>query len=257
MAETNNGFMLFGGQRRLLARMDDTQKAALLDALYAFNDGEDVRPEDPLVDMAFMVIADAVRRCWERKEIFRENGSRGGRARRARSSEGPEGTDGNGEAGDGGSGAGAGPDKQGGAEVNAAEAEGSAMEAGAGGAKLRVPGKVKAMASPRSPRGAGGGYAADFEGFWSAYPRKVGKDAAWRAWKNRQREKSLPELPELLQALERARGCAQWQREGGQYIPHPATWLGQGRWMDEPPATEGVLDGKLLRRWNEEYGEGA
>ncbi len=111
MAETNNGFMLFGGQRRLLARMDDTQKAALLDALYAFNDGEDVRPEDPLVDMAFMVIADAVRRCWERKEIFRENGSRGGRARRARSSEGPEGTDGNGEAGDGGSGAGAGPDK--------------------------------------------------------------------------------------------------------------------------------------------------
>ena len=85
----------------------------------------------------------------------------------------------------------------------------------------------------------------------------MGKDAAWRAWKNRQREKSLPELPELLQALERARGCAQWQREGGQYVPHPATWLGQGRWMDEPPATEGVLDGKLLRRWNEEYGEGA
>ncbi len=61
MAEGNNGFMLFGGQRRLLARLDDAQKAALLDALYACNDGEEVRLEDPLADMAFMVIADAVK----------------------------------------------------------------------------------------------------------------------------------------------------------------------------------------------------
>jgi hypothetical protein len=26
---------------------------------------------------------------------------------------------------------------------------------------------------------------------------------------------------------------AQWQKDNGQYIPNPATWLNQGRWDDE------------------------
>jgi hypothetical protein len=25
-----------------------------------------------------------------------------------------------------------------------------------------------------------------------------------------------------------------WLREAGRFIPHPSTWLSQGRWQDEP-----------------------
>lgn len=63
------------------------------------------------------------------------------------------------------------------------------------------------------------------------YPRKVGKDAAWRVWMRKKHE--LPLANELAAILARQCHCEQWQRDGGQYIPHPATWLNQGRWQDE------------------------
>ena len=76
-------------------------------------------------------------------------------------------------------------------------------------------------------------YPSDFEAFWTSYPRKQGKDAALRAWKTKKRERRLPELPVLLAAIEAAKYTEQWQRDGGQYIPQPATWINQGRWLDE------------------------
>ncbi len=69
---------------------------------------------------------------------------------------------------------------------------------------------------------------ADFDAFWSAYPRKVGKAAARRAF-----EKADAPLDVLLSAVERQSRGDQWTRDGGQYIPNPATWLNQGRWEDE------------------------
>ena len=85
-------------------------------------------------------------------------------------------------------------------------------------------------------------YTQEFEVFWQRYPKKAGKDAAFRAWKSKKREGHLPAMPVLLDAIDNAMRTDQWQRDGGQYIPHPATWLNQGRWMDEqggdipPPA---------------------
>ena len=72
----------------------------------------------------------------------------------------------------------------------------------------------------RSARGQS--VSGDFERFWQAYPRKVAKQAARRA------------LARVLQALEQQKTETQWQRENGRYIPHPVTWLNQGRWEDEP-----------------------
>lgn len=71
-----------------------------------------------------------------------------------------------------------------------------------------------------------------FERFWVAYPRKTGKDAALRAFRKRHPTRGL--LEQILTALEAHKESAQWQRDGGQYIPNPATWLNQGRWQDEP-----------------------
>lgn len=76
---------------------------------------------------------------------------------------------------------------------------------------------------PDAPRG--------FEKFWSAYPRKVGKDDARRWWLKRKPDDDL--LADMLAAIEDQRASPQWQRDGGQFIPHPATWLNQGRWQDE------------------------
>ena len=40
-------------------------------------------------------------------------------------------------------------------------------------------------------------------------------------------------LDVLIDAIEKHKQSAQWQKDGGQYIPHPATWLNQQRWEDE------------------------
>ena len=70
-------------------------------------------------------------------------------------------------------------------------------------------------------------YTSDFESFWAAYPRKVGKGAAFKVWEKNHR----PSLDKILEAIERQKQTEQWQDE--KYIPHPTTWLNQGRWDDE------------------------
>lgn len=71
-----------------------------------------------------------------------------------------------------------------------------------------------------------------FERFWAAYPRKVGKAAAFKAFQKVRPEEAL--LEQMLETIRREKGSLQWQEEGGRFIPHPATWLNQGRWEDEP-----------------------
>ena len=70
-----------------------------------------------------------------------------------------------------------------------------------------------------------------FAEFWKVYPRKVGKLAAERAWKRHR-----PPLSEVLAALEAWRNSPEWLKDGGRYIPHPATWVNRGGWEDELPA---------------------
>ena len=91
-------------------------------------------------------------------------------------------------------------------------------------------------------------YTQEFDVFWKRYPRKVGKDAAFRAWKTKKREGHLPAMPVLLKAIDDALRSEQWQRDGGQYIPHPATWLNQGRWMDEEVQEQQLVPVTPIRR---------
>ena len=67
-----------------------------------------------------------------------------------------------------------------------------------------------------------------FDRFWSAYPKKVGKEAARKAF-----AKAKAPLDVMLSAIDRQKNSQQWKRDNGQYIPNPATWLNQGRWDDE------------------------
>ena len=69
-----------------------------------------------------------------------------------------------------------------------------------------------------------------FDEFWFAYPKKVGKGEAKKLWA---KLKVNGRLPSVLSAIAAQKSTAQWQKEGGQFIPLPATWLRQGRWDDE------------------------
>lgn len=80
---------------------------------------------------------------------------------------------------------------------------------------------------------------AEFEIFWSAYPTKVGKQPARKAF-----DKVKVPVETLVAAIERQKCSSQWSKDGGQYIPNPATWLNQCRWEDElPEAAKPVWNG--------------
>jgi hypothetical protein len=66
----------------------------------------------------------------------------------------------------------------------------------------------------------------EFERFWKAYPRRVGKKAAEKALAKALRETTIEEIERAL-----VRQTASWSDP--KFIPHPATWLNAGRWADE------------------------
>jgi hypothetical protein len=74
-------------------------------------------------------------------------------------------------------------------------------------------------------------YTDDFCRFWDAYPRKANKRYAWESW---QGALDRPPLDRILFAVEMQSRQDSWQKDGGQYIPHPSTWLNRGGWDDVP-----------------------
>ena len=70
---------------------------------------------------------------------------------------------------------------------------------------------------------------AGFDDFWRAYPRRIAKKEALKAWN---RIKS-PVYPKIFAALEHQRRSDAWSHDNRRFIPHPATWLNGERWEDE------------------------
>ncbi len=70
-----------------------------------------------------------------------------------------------------------------------------------------------------------------FAEFWSAYPKKVGKKAALNSWYKLKPDGAL--FDRIIQAVVNAKESKEWKKDGGSFIPHPTTWLNQGRWDDE------------------------
>jgi len=70
-----------------------------------------------------------------------------------------------------------------------------------------------------------------FSAFWNAYPRKKSRGQAEKAWKRLSPDGALMAL--ILDAVERAKTSVDWRRDGGKFIPYPATWLNARGWEDE------------------------
>jgi uncharacterized protein YdaU (DUF1376 family) len=77
---------------------------------------------------------------------------------------------------------------------------------------------------PKSPKGD----VAGFEEFYAAYPKKEGRATAAKAF-----DKVDAPIGILMAALSWQRRGKQWTKDGGAYIPLPASWLNQRRWEDQ------------------------
>lgn len=71
-----------------------------------------------------------------------------------------------------------------------------------------------------------------FDRFYRIYPRKQKRPDAERAWRKLDPNDELQ--TEMVIAL--GHHCLQleWRKDGGQYIPLPASWINSRRWEDEP-----------------------
>lgn len=70
-----------------------------------------------------------------------------------------------------------------------------------------------------------------FGEFWSAYPRKVAKPEALKAWIRIKPDDET--FDAIMAGLAAAKTSRDWAKDDGQFIPHPSTWLNQRRWEDQ------------------------
>lgn len=73
--------------------------------------------------------------------------------------------------------------------------------------------------------------------FWEAWPKKIAKPPAARAFQKLDADEALLDL--ILAGVARWSKSPQWTKDRGEFIPYPATWLNARQWEDEvggPPA---------------------
>ena len=85
----------------------------------------------------------------------------------------------------------------------------------------------------------GAGDSEDFRAFWEAYPKKVAKAEARKAFEKV--AKRVP-LASLVEAIRRLAESPDWKKEGGQFIPYPSTWLNREGWEDQIQADPNTIE---------------
>jgi hypothetical protein len=70
-----------------------------------------------------------------------------------------------------------------------------------------------------------------FDQFWKSYPKKISRSKAIAKF-----EKIISsgvKFDDIMHGLDASKNSRQWTKDGGQFIPHPTTWLNNERWRDE------------------------
>ena len=70
---------------------------------------------------------------------------------------------------------------------------------------------------------------AEFENFWLVYPRKINRSVALKAFEKATRKTEADLIISAVRGYKFA--------DDEQFIPHPATWLNQERWIDGTPTS--------------------
>ena len=103
-------------------------------------------------------------------------------------------------------------------------------------------------------KGGGSEGGSEFERFWFSYPRHTARKKAEEAWQKLDPNPDLQTV--ILAAIEAQKQWPQWTKEKGEYIPHPATWLNQHRWKDEPTEPLEPKQGQFSKRIMETLARG-
>lgn len=74
-------------------------------------------------------------------------------------------------------------------------------------------------------------YIQRFDKFWEIYPKKKDKAKARQKWLKLKPNDEL--FNKIITAVKEQAQSDQWQKDDGQYIPYPSTWLNGERWNDE------------------------
>lgn len=88
-----------------------------------------------------------------------------------------------------------------------------------------------------------------FTAFWDGYPRKIGREDAWEAWKTIAPDAGA--VRSIMAGLEGWKKSAQWTEDGGRFIPSASKFLKDGYWQSPPqpdkPAAKRELDEDEIR----------
>lgn len=77
-----------------------------------------------------------------------------------------------------------------------------------------------------------------FDTFWTEYPRKDSKQVAVKSFEKLNPSDEL--FGRIIAHVRTMKASEQWTRDGGRFIPMPATYLNQKRWEDEGVAPGAV-----------------
>ncbi|MDP3611210.1 MAG: hypothetical protein Q8R98_05105 [Rubrivivax sp.] len=84
--------------------------------------------------------------------------------------------------------------------------------------------------TPKPPRGGGDG-GPEFARFYDAYPRKVGRPSAVKAFVKLDPDAAL--VDQMIAAIARQGLAQRCQRGETRFVPHPATWINDERWVSD------------------------
>ncbi|WMN19250.1 helix-turn-helix domain-containing protein [Pseudomonas piscis] len=84
--------------------------------------------------------------------------------------------------------------------------------------------RVKDLRAPASENEA------SFERFWNLYPKKKSRKDALKAWNKLDPDAELQAV--MIASLAKHCASPDWTKQGGQFVPNPATWLNGERWHD-------------------------
>lgn len=83
-------------------------------------------------------------------------------------------------------------------------------------------------------------YLEGFDVFWAVYPKHVGKAAALKAWNKIKPDLNLQRI--IFESVLEQKKSDQWNKQNGQFIPYPSTWLNNKRWEDEVKYVQSQYD---------------
>ncbi len=102
--------------------------------------------------------------------------------------------------------------------------------------------EVKAVGDAARPTASRPDVDGEFEALWQAYPKKVGKGQAVKAFRAARKKADFDTISAGLAAA-----VAGWRSAGTdpQFIPNPTTWLNGERWADQPTRPAGGPSGPV------------